>query len=38
LEEYTCAWLIFEEEVVLVPRIVVWALEIKQDAVVMQHE
>ena len=38
LEEYTCAWPMFEEEVVLMPHIVVWALEIKRDAVVMQHE
>ena len=38
LEEYTHAWPMFEEEVVLMPHIVVWALEIKRDAVVMQHE
>jgi hypothetical protein len=38
LEEYTRAWPMFEEEVVLMLRIVVWALEIKRDAVVMQHE
>ena len=38
LEEYTRAWAMFEQEVVLMPRIVVWALEIKRDAVVMRHE
>eukprot|EP00957_Ditylum_brightwellii_P183345 13965803-Ditylum_brightwellii.AAC.1 len=38
LEEYTRVWPMFEEEVVLLPRMVVWALEIKQDAAVMRHD